>query len=238
MTDTPQPATEQPSTENPTPEAVAAADAGEESPVEWSTGRPVHSEIHAEDPRRAVEFYSTLFGWTSEDWSGFVGSPYFGLRTGEGVGIDGAIMARRGANMPVGGPVAGAVLTMGVADYDATAEKILAAGGREALGKHALPGMAWQGYFHDTENNVFGTTSVMSSQVVESGDGWGSDRGVDPVVIVEVDPAGKGVSAFGLTGVEPGVGLAPRGGSVCRAVVRQHPFHRDATVGEPRDGPA
>lgn len=113
---------------------------------------------------------------------------------------------------------------------------------------------------------------VMSSQVVEPGDGWGSDRGVDPVVIVEVDPAGKGISAFGLTGVEPGVGpsvgqgavetfdlpvglrsirsgpfgsdaqlgagLAPRGGSVCRAVVRQHPFHRDATVGEPRDGPA
>ena len=29
---------------------------------------------------------------------------------------------------------------------------------------------------------------VMSSQVVEPGDGWGSDRGVDPVVIVEVDP--------------------------------------------------
>jgi hypothetical protein len=25
-----------------------------------------------------------------------------------------------------------------------------------ALPKHALPGMAWQGYFHDTENNVFG----------------------------------------------------------------------------------
>lgn len=66
MTDTPQPATGQPSTENPTPGAVAAADAGEESPVEWSTGRPVHFEIHAEDPRRAVEFYSTVFGWTSE----------------------------------------------------------------------------------------------------------------------------------------------------------------------------
>ncbi|GAB78874.1 hypothetical protein [Austwickia chelonae] len=25
-----------------------------------------------------------------------------------------------------------------------------------ALEKFALPGMAWQGYYHDTENNVFG----------------------------------------------------------------------------------
>ena len=29
-------------------------------------------------------------------------------------------------------------------------------GGSVALPKYALPGMAWQGYFHDTENNVFG----------------------------------------------------------------------------------
>lgn len=32
--------------------------------------------------------------------------------------------------------------------------------------------------------------AVMFRQVVESAEGWGSDRGVDPVVIVEVQPAG------------------------------------------------
>jgi uncharacterized protein len=120
------------------------------------TGRPVHFEIHAADPKRALEFYTSAFGWTSEDWSGFAGMPYYGLTTGEGPGIDGAIMQRQTADPEVGGPVAGSVLTIGVPDYDAAAEKIVAAGGTVAMEKYALPGMAWQGYFLDTANNVFG----------------------------------------------------------------------------------
>jgi predicted enzyme related to lactoylglutathione lyase len=65
-------------------------------------------------------------------------------------------MERQGDNMPVGGPIAGAVLTIEVDDFDGVASKIEVAGGSVALPKHALAGMAWQGYFHDTENNVFG----------------------------------------------------------------------------------
>lgn len=119
--------------------------------------RVIHFEIHAENVERAVEFYRSVFGWQVEDWSEYSGMPYFGVTTGEdGPGINGAIMQRMGANMDVGGPVAGAVLTLGTGDFDATAEKILAAGGTVAMEKMALPGMAWQGYFHDTENNVFG----------------------------------------------------------------------------------
>ena len=120
--------------------------------------RVVHFEIHAGDLQRALEFYTTVFGWQSEDWSQFTGSPYYGLITGpsEEPGINGAILGRGTANPDVGGPVAGAVLTVQVDDFDATAEKILAAGGSVALPKMALAGMAWQGYFHDTENNVFG----------------------------------------------------------------------------------
>ena len=45
---------------------------------------------------------------------------------------------------------------MGVGDFDVTAQRILAAGGRVALPKYALPGMAWQGDFLDTEGNTFG----------------------------------------------------------------------------------
>lgn len=120
--------------------------------------RPVHFEIHAADVQRALTFYKDVFGWTSEDWSAFAGSPYFGLMTGDSdqPGINGAVMERGGENMPVGGPVAGAVLTIQVEDFDATAAAIEKAGGSVALAKHALGGMAWQGYFHDTENNVFG----------------------------------------------------------------------------------
>ena len=119
-------------------------------------GRPVHFEIHAADPNRAVAFYTAVFGWKTEDWSGFAGMPYFGMTTGEGPGIDGAIMQRQGENPDPGTLVAGAVLTIGVDSFDDTAERVLAAGGTVAQPKAALPGMAWQGYFLDTENNVFG----------------------------------------------------------------------------------
>lgn len=120
--------------------------------------RVIHFEIHAADVERAVEFYREVFGWQFEDWSGFAGMPDYGATTGEegAPGIDGAIMQRQGPDPEVGGAVAGGVFTIGVEDYDSMAETIERAGGTVALPKYALPGMAWQGYFHDTANNVFG----------------------------------------------------------------------------------
>lgn len=123
-----------------------------------AAARPIHFEIHADDVARAVAFYRDVFGWTFEDWSEFAGMPYFGATTGdEGTpGINGAVMPRQGARSEPGAPVNGAVLTLGCEDFDAVHEAILAAGGTVALAKHALPGMAWQGYYVDTEGNVFG----------------------------------------------------------------------------------
>ena len=120
--------------------------------------RVIHFEIHADDVYRARDFYGAVFGWQFEDWSEYAGSPYLGCTTGadDQPGINGAIMARHGEAAPAGAPVNGAVLTMGSADYYATHEKIIAAGGAVALPKQALPGMAWQGYYLDTEGNVFG----------------------------------------------------------------------------------
>lgn len=114
----------------------------------------IHFEIHADDVPRAVAFYQQALGWTSEDWSDYAGSAYFGMTTKaeDEPGINGAIMQRREA--PSG--VMGAVLTVGTDDFDAAAARILAAGGTVAMPKMALPGMAWQGYFLDTEGNVFG----------------------------------------------------------------------------------
>ncbi len=120
--------------------------------------RPIHFEIHATDVERAVKFYGDAFGWRFEDWSEYAQTPYFGAVTGteDEPGINGAIMARHGDFDGNGAPVNGAVLTIGTDDYDAAAEKILAAGGIVAMPKMALPGMAWQGYFQDTDGNVFG----------------------------------------------------------------------------------
>ncbi|WP_404385698.1 VOC family protein [Knoellia locipacati] len=120
--------------------------------------RAIHFEIHAADVQRAVEFYQAVFDWKVEDWGDVAGMPYFGVITGpeDQPGINGAIMQRSGPNPEPGAAVAGAVLTMGSEDFDATAAKALAAGATVALEKHALTGMAWQGYFVDTEGNVFG----------------------------------------------------------------------------------
>jgi uncharacterized protein len=123
---------------------------------QYTSHRPVHFEIHAADVERAKAFYGAVFQWAFEDYSQFAGMPYWGVRTGQGPGIDGGLMQRQGGNPEPGSSVQGAVLTMGVADFDETAQAIQDAGGSVALPKYALPGMAWQGYFLDTENNVFG----------------------------------------------------------------------------------
>lgn len=49
---------------------------------------------------------------------------------------------------------------MQVENFDATAEKILKAGGKVAMPKVAIANMAWQGYFLDTEGNTFGLHQV------------------------------------------------------------------------------
>ncbi|MDX5319410.1 MAG: VOC family protein [Actinomycetes bacterium] len=120
--------------------------------------RPVHFEIQADDVERAKAFYAAVFGWSFEDYGAFTGSPYWGVMTGpdDEPGINGGLLARPvAAPSPEQGTNA-AVLTMGVADYDATEAAILANGGRVALPKTALTGMAWQGYYLDTEGNTFG----------------------------------------------------------------------------------
>lgn len=46
--------------------------------------------------------------------------------------------------------------SMQVESFDETAEKILTNAGKVAMPKFAVPGTCWQGYFLDTESNVFG----------------------------------------------------------------------------------
>lgn len=121
-------------------------------------GRPVHFEIQADDLDRAKSFYAEVFGWGYEDYSEIFGAPYFGVVTGpeDQPGINGGLLQRPAATPGREQGTNAAVLTMGVADYDAAHELILAHGGEVALPKFALPGMAWQGYYLDPEGNTFG----------------------------------------------------------------------------------
>lgn len=121
-------------------------------------GRLIHFEIHVSDMERAKKFYGEVFGWTFQDWSDYAGMPYFGAVTGDEkeLGINGALMQRKGNPPEANAAMNGFSCTMGVENYDQTEAKILENGGKVALPKHALPGMAWQGYYLDPEGNVFG----------------------------------------------------------------------------------
>jgi predicted enzyme related to lactoylglutathione lyase len=117
-------------------------------------GRIVHFEIHADDPERAVAFYTQVFGWTVNR---FGDMDYWLLTTGtESPGIDGAILPRQGIRPAVGAPIVGMVNTIQVTDLDATLANAIQAGGSMALDKMAIPGVGTVAYIHDTEANVVG----------------------------------------------------------------------------------
>ena len=117
--------------------------------------RPVHFEIHADDPQRAVAFYTGVFGWTINQWESH---PYWLVSTGQKdePGIDGAILPRVGERPPAGAPVVGMVVTMQVADLDASLAKSFELGGVLALDKMAIPGVGTVAYVLDSEANVIG----------------------------------------------------------------------------------
>lgn len=122
------------------------------------SNRIVHFEIHAADPERAMKFYQDVFGWEFPRW--MESPPYWGIMTAaedsKELGINGGLLNRRDGAPSEGAPVNAFVCTVQVDSYDAIHERIIKAGGTIAVPKHAISGMAWQGYYKDTEGNIFG----------------------------------------------------------------------------------
>jgi uncharacterized protein len=118
--------------------------------------RPVHFEIHAESPERAIGFYEGLFGWSFSS----VFDGYHLIRTGDPgqPGIDGGLVRRRGANPDPNDPtpLVAYTCTVDVADVDSYVEKALSLGGAVALPKMPIPGVGWLAYVKDTESNILG----------------------------------------------------------------------------------
>ena len=119
------------------------------------TPRPVHFEIHADNPTRAAGFYSAVFGWQFIKWDGPM--PYWVISTGEGPGIDGGLMQRQGPPPAEGQPVNSFVLTINVDSVDKVVEAVTQHGGSIGVPKFAVPGVGWIAYCKDTEGNLFGT---------------------------------------------------------------------------------
>lgn len=110
--------------------------------------RPVHFDLCADDPERAVTFYTDVFGWKFQKWDG--PQEYWLISTGETQpGIDGG-MGRRG---PQSGP---AMNTIDVPSADDFSRRITAAGGKVVMPKVAIPGVGWLAVAVDTEGNTFG----------------------------------------------------------------------------------
>jgi uncharacterized protein len=118
--------------------------------------RPVHFEIQADQPERAIRFYEAVLGWTFSAW----GPPgrYWLITTGpdEERGINGGLLPRQGLAVIDGQAVNAFVCTIDVAALDATIASVQASGGSVALPRMAIPGVGWLAYFKDTEGNVFG----------------------------------------------------------------------------------
>lgn len=123
--------------------------------------RVVHFEIQAEEPVRAAKFYKDVFGWNIEKYTGEgIAWEYWMIMTAptdsKDLGINGGIQKRPAQTPPPQCGTNAFTCTIDVINFDETSKKILSAGGKIALPKFALPKMAWQGYFLDTEGNVFG----------------------------------------------------------------------------------
>jgi predicted enzyme related to lactoylglutathione lyase len=116
--------------------------------------RPVHFEITADDPERAVRFYEAALGWKINQMGDIDrtqgGIPYWLANTGEGdMGINGAIKERGPAGQTT-------IITVGVPDLEAALEAVRKAGGKADGAIDDIPNVGRFTYAFDTEGNAFG----------------------------------------------------------------------------------
>jgi len=109
-------------------------------------------EIQASKPEKLVEFYRAVFDWkfTKEEKMQI---EYYRIETD---GMYGGLLKRPAKTPPMEYGTNAFTCSVQVDDFDLTANKIQSQGGQVALPKFAVPGKCWQGYFIDTDNNVFG----------------------------------------------------------------------------------
>src|SRR5688572_18320083 len=107
--------------------------------------RVIHFEIHAQDLVRASNFYTTVFGWQFAAWPG--NADYMTIKTGEGVGIDGGMIKRKGEID--GEAVIAYVCTIQVMDVGKTLENVTANGGAIAVGRQEVMGVGYLAYCKD-----------------------------------------------------------------------------------------
>lgn len=119
--------------------------------------RPIHFEIHAEEPERAVQFYTNVFGWSFNRW-GEAEPAYWVIATGadDAPGINGGLLKRMGPPPEEDAAVSSFVCTIDIDDLEKFTGLVEQEGGRQVVERMPVPGVGWLAYFKDTEGNIFG----------------------------------------------------------------------------------
>lgn len=113
-------------------------------------------EIQSSNPEREMKFYHEVFGWKFNKVEGLT-IQYFQIETAT---LHGGLLERPAQTPPTHCGTYAFTCSFEVEDFDQTAEKILALGGRIAMEKFAIPNKCWQGYFLDADHNTFGLVQV------------------------------------------------------------------------------
>lgn len=114
-------------------------------------GKLNHFEIIADNPKRAIEFYTKVFDWKFAE---MMKDEYWVFTAGEGA-VGGGLTKRVGLFKEKGG-FSSFVCTFEVKDLEKFAESVKKAGGKWANDGGLIHGVGFHQYFIDTEGNVFG----------------------------------------------------------------------------------
>jgi predicted enzyme related to lactoylglutathione lyase len=117
----------------------------------------VHFEIPSDDLERSKKFYSELFGWNFEKWSGPESLPegmeYLIITTMDDKGnksIGGGMMKRQNSQQQ------GMTNYIDVKSVDEHSDRVMQLGGKVVIPKKTIAGMGYFAVCLDTENNTFG----------------------------------------------------------------------------------
>ena len=118
--------------------------------------RVIHFEIPAEQPERALKFYTDVFGWKTQKWEGE--QDYWLITTGDDhePGINGGLIKRQGNWV-------NPVNSIDVPSVDEFAAKVTERGGQVVVPKMQIPGVGYLAYCQDTEGNLFGIFEGLKS---------------------------------------------------------------------------
>jgi len=115
----------------------------------------IYFEIEADDPARAINFYSQVLGWRFSEDQG--PERYWRIEAGE---FNGGLLPRSAIRPPAQCGANAFVCSFEVANFDAAEQTIQKLGGSVVQAKFPVAGQSWQGYFMDTEGNNFGIFEV------------------------------------------------------------------------------